>query len=417
MAEPSIFRKAALDRLSSPEQLDRLMQVTDPRGWIALVGLVTVVVFAVAWSIFGRIPTTISGTGLLMSAEGIREVEVLGSGVVSELRVAVGDPVEAGDTIARVGQPLLAQRVSQAQEQLTLLQRSRDRRADFTDRNRALETQALDRERDDLARRLEVVGERITWLEGRLAAEAEALELGLLTPETVQNTRQLLEAARGERTGLELDQQNNELARLLLDNQSRSSMAEVNARLREAERELQALSLELSESSTVVSPYAGFVREVRSDVGQIIAAGQAIVSVEMVDAPLHAVIYVPTEGKRIRPGMVARVSPVTVRREEFGFIRGTVSFVSAQPATPQGMQRTLGNEILVQQLAGLGAPFLVEVDLERAADTPSGFRWSSSRGPALPVESGTTVTVDVVVEEQRPIGLVIPVFRSALGAP
>ena len=39
MAERSIFRQAALDRLSSPEQLDRVMRVTDPKGWIALSGL------------------------------------------------------------------------------------------------------------------------------------------------------------------------------------------------------------------------------------------------------------------------------------------------------------------------------------------------------------------------------------------
>ncbi len=31
-----IFRKVALERLSSPEQLDQLLQVTDPKGWLAL---------------------------------------------------------------------------------------------------------------------------------------------------------------------------------------------------------------------------------------------------------------------------------------------------------------------------------------------------------------------------------------------
>jgi HlyD family secretion protein len=130
---------------------------------------------------------------------------------------------------------------------------------------------------------------------------------------------------------------------------------------------------------------------------------------------MQAVIYVPTEGKRIEAGMSARVSPVTVRREEFGFMVGEVEFVSPQPATPEGMQRTLGNPILVQQLTSLGAPFLVRVDLREDPTTPSGFRWSSSQGPSRPVESGTSVSVEVVVEEQRPISLVIPLFRSALG--
>jgi HlyD family secretion protein len=331
------------------------------------------------------------------------------------MRVSVGDRVAEGDTIALVGQPRLAQQVEQARERLRLVQANRERNASFTATSRQLETEALDRERASLERRIDVLDERVVWLEERLAAEEEAAEFGLLTPDVVQNTRQLLEGARGERTGLDLELQNNEIARLLLDNESTQSMNEVDPRIREAVAELDALTLELQQSSTVLSPYAGFVREIRTDVGQIVSAGLAVVSVEMVDAPLQAVIYVPTEGKRIQQGMDARVSPVTVRREEYGFMIGEVEFVSPQPATPQGMLRTLGNEILVQQLAGMGAPFLVRVDLIEDAATSSGFRWSSSEGPPQAIESGTAVTVEVVIEQQRPIGLVIPLFRSAMG--
>lgn len=166
----------------------------------------------------------------------------------------------------------------------------------------------------------------------------------------------------------------------------------------------------------MLSPYAGYVRELRSDVGQLVTAGEALASVEMVDAPLHAVVFVPTMGKRIQAGMDAQVSPVTVRREEHGFMVGKVGFVSPQPATREGMQRTLGNEILVAQIATAGAPFLVEVELLRNPETPSGFRWSSGTGPGASVESGTLVSVQVVVERQRPISLVIPALRAALGA-
>jgi HlyD family secretion protein len=415
MAERQIFRQVALDRLASPEQLDRLMRVTEPRGWIALGGLCLVVVFAVIWSVVGRIPTTIVGTGILLSSAGIREVESIGSGIVSDVRVTVGDRLGVGDTVAIVGQPRLAQQVAQARERLRLLEAGRTQRADFTSANRRLETEALDRERADLQRRVAVADERVTWLEQRLAAEMEAVGLGLVTTEVAQGTRQELENARGDRTGVDLQLQNNEIARLLLDNESQLSMNDVDTRLNEARSELDALTLALQQSSIVLTPYAGYVREIRTDVGQIVAEGQAVVSVEMIDAELQAVIYVPTEGKRIQEGMDARVSPVTVRREEYGFIVGEVEFVSPQPATPEGMRRTLGNDLLVQQLAGLGVPFLVRVDLIEDAATPSGFRWSSSRGPLQPVESGTAVAVEVVVEQQRPIGLVIPLFRSALG--
>lgn len=416
MTRRPIFRQAALDRLSSPEQLDRLMHVTHPREWVALSGLCLVLAFAMAWSVFGRLPTTISGTGILLSSEGIREIEVLGAGVVLDMRVEVGDVVSRGDTIATVGQPQLQQRVQQARERLDLLREERRKREGFTLSNATLETEVLDGARTDLTRRVEVLGERIRWLEGRVEAEREAERLGLVTPEAVQNSVQQLETARAERNGMELELQNNELARLLLANRSTETIEAVDERIRTAERDLQALQLDLAQSGTVVSPYAGYVREIRSDVGQLVGAGQALASVEMMDAPLQAVVFVPTQGKRIQAGMEAHVSPVTVRREEYGFLLGTVSFVSAQPSTREGMRRTLGNEILVEQLAGTGAPFLVEVDLARDADTPSGFRWSSGSGPPTTVESGTLVSVQVVVERQRPISLVIPAIKGLLGS-
>lgn len=391
------------------------MPVTDPRGWVALIGLCLVLLFAVLWSVFGWLPTTIGGTGILLSSEGIRQIEVLGSGVVAELRVDVGDAVARGDTIAVVGQPQLEQRVAQARDRLALLRSERTKREDFTSSNVALETEVLDGARRDLTRRLEVVGERIVWLEGRVRAEEEALRLGLVTPESVQNTLQQLEAARVERNGVELDLQNNDLARLLLANRSSETIEAVDQRIRDAEAELQALQLDLDQSRIVLSPYSGYVRELRSDVGQLVVAGQALASVEMAGAPLQAVVFVPTEGKRIRPGMSVQVSPVTVRREEHGYMVGEVSFVSPQPATRQGMLRTLANEILVEQIAAGGAPFMVEVDLLDDPATPSGFRWSSGQGPPTTVESGTLVSVQVVVERQRPISLVIPAFRSVLG--
>lgn len=191
-------------------------------------------------------------------------------------------------------------------------------------------------------------------------------------------------------------------------------MEDIEERIRQSQREVQALDLELDQASTVLSPYSGYVQEIRTDVGQLIVGGSAIISVEMVDAPLQAVVYIPAEGKRVHPGMAVQISPVTVRREAYGFMLGRVSFVAAQPATPAGMMRTLGNQILVEQMAGRGAPFLVRVDLEPDSSTTSGFRWSSPAGPPERVESGTVCQVRFVIEEHRPISLVLPILRSAL---
>jgi hypothetical protein len=51
----NVFRKVSLDRLSSPEQLDQLMQVTDARGWIILSAFGIVLATAVLWGFLGSV--------------------------------------------------------------------------------------------------------------------------------------------------------------------------------------------------------------------------------------------------------------------------------------------------------------------------------------------------------------------------
>ncbi|NEP45898.1 MAG: NHLP bacteriocin system secretion protein, partial [Okeania sp. SIO2H7] len=61
-----IFRKESLERLSSPERLDQLMQVVTLKDWLPLATLGSLVILGLLWSIFGKIPITISGKGVLI---------------------------------------------------------------------------------------------------------------------------------------------------------------------------------------------------------------------------------------------------------------------------------------------------------------------------------------------------------------
>jgi hypothetical protein len=62
----SIFRKESLERLSSPEQLDQLMQVVSAKSWIPLATIGSLMSIALVWSIVGRIPITATGSGVLV---------------------------------------------------------------------------------------------------------------------------------------------------------------------------------------------------------------------------------------------------------------------------------------------------------------------------------------------------------------
>lgn len=96
------FRSRALRRISSPEQLDRLVRVTSPRHWIGLGGLLLLVVGVLLWSTVSVVPTTVSASSTLLPLGGLREVQAPVSGTVSSFPVAVGTHVVAGQAIGTV---------------------------------------------------------------------------------------------------------------------------------------------------------------------------------------------------------------------------------------------------------------------------------------------------------------------------
>jgi multidrug efflux pump subunit AcrA (membrane-fusion protein) len=102
--QQDIFRKVALERLSSPEELDQLMQVTTAKGWLALVSLGVLLAVALVWGFFGRIPTTLDGQGILLKTEGVYNVPAVTAGQVTGIYVNVGDVVSEGQTVARISQ-------------------------------------------------------------------------------------------------------------------------------------------------------------------------------------------------------------------------------------------------------------------------------------------------------------------------
>jgi HlyD family secretion protein len=127
-------------------------------------------------------------------------------------------------------------------------------------------------------------------------------------------------------------------------------------------------------------------------------------------------MFLPAQqAKQVIPGMSIEVSPTTVKREEFGFMSGKVAFVSDYPVTQAALMRHFQNEVLVQSLLRDGPVTEVRGRLEADPATPSGFRWSSGKGPAIQVSSGTICTGRIVTKRQVPAELVIPYLKSKGG--
>lgn len=98
----SVFRKAAIERLSSPDRLDSMLKVTTPLSWAGIAAAAALAAAVIIWSLTGSIPTTISAPGFLVSSYNTNTIFSGVAGTVSQVMVAPGYVVKPGDPVASV---------------------------------------------------------------------------------------------------------------------------------------------------------------------------------------------------------------------------------------------------------------------------------------------------------------------------
>jgi HlyD family secretion protein len=411
-----IFRKVSLERLSSPEQLDQLVQVTDPRGWLSLTGLGALLLAALVWGIWGTIPTQANGEGILLRQGGVSDLVSAANGQVSEVLVNVGDVISKGQPVARILQDSLIRQIRDNKAKQAALQSEYATLQRSAGEQKRLRTRDLAQQRANLEHSIETLGKDVALLQERVTVQKGLLDDGLVTKQAFLATQQDLNAKRNQLAQQRLDLNGLDLKRLEADQQLDQQLEARQAALRDLDLQIRELGAQLGENVNVLSPFSGRVLEILASRGNVVTPGTPVLNVEVLSTDLMAVLFVPASaGKKVQPGMVVQVSPSTVKREEFGSMLGRVTWVAEFPSTVRGMTRLLGNEALVQKLMQAGPPIQVNVLLERDPATPSGFRWSSSRGPSLKISSGTLAAGDIVVRREAPINLVIPKIREKLG--
>ena len=98
----TVYRKAALDKLSSPEELDRLMQIIAPGAWLLLAAIGAAALILVIWGIFGQITTTVEHTGILTRSNPVEFITAPEAGQVVEIKTKPGVLLLADEVVARL---------------------------------------------------------------------------------------------------------------------------------------------------------------------------------------------------------------------------------------------------------------------------------------------------------------------------
>ena len=97
-----VYRKAALERLATADQLDKVMKITSPLSWLALLGATLIIVIVIIWSFRGSLPSTVTANGKIVSASTATNTLTAHSEGTVVLNVKEGQPIRKGDVIARI---------------------------------------------------------------------------------------------------------------------------------------------------------------------------------------------------------------------------------------------------------------------------------------------------------------------------
>jgi HlyD family secretion protein len=338
---------------------------------------------------------------------------------VTDVSVSVGDSVSEGQVVAWVAQPELSARLQEARARLAALRADYARTLSFSGNDARLQGQSVAEQRRNLQQSIATDERTQQWLAERVATQEQLVGQGLLTRSTLLATRQQLEQTQEKVRAARSQLAQLDVQKLSSDNERTRQVSASRREIDVAQLEVDKLEREFRRTSQVVSPYTGRILEVMTEQGKMTGRGEPVLNLDLTGSSvknLVAVIYVPSmHGKKLRAGMDIQIAPSTVRQEEFGMMLGKVTFVSNFPATPRGMTMALKNDQLVQSLSGSGAPYEVHADLIVDPTTRSRYRWSSSGGPPVEIQSGTLANGLVTVDRQRPIAAVLPLLRRWSG--
>lgn len=370
----SLFRKNALDALSSPEKLDQPLRLLRPGQWILLLSLGGFCITIAIWSVFGRLPVRISGKGVLIRSNSLKPVQSETAGRILELRHAIGDCVKRGQLMARIDP--VTQEVSRKEAEMQLKQLI-----------------SQDREEDQLG--------------------------------AIRIRQQKAEIDRVEKLALsggisidQLSQRQKELSSLVDTLESRDGQRELQIKQQQAR--VDARNEEINRTALIKAPIDGCVIDGNVNRGEVVQPGSTLFTLESgsgQDTLDSLVFFQAGDGKRLSVGQRVRVSPASTKQQRHGGIEGKVLSIRRLPVSDKALIKRLGLESLLDavRIEPKGPLIEVKTTLMRDPNTTSGYDWGGGPGPSMQLTAGTPTNVRVLVEERRPISYVIPILRDLTG--
>ncbi|MDF5727766.1 MAG: NHLP bacteriocin system secretion protein [Rhizonema sp. PD38] len=413
------FRKTETHRLTPLEK-----KSSSPRNQIPFylksLALISLLGGLGLWAFFCRLSVKYAGQGVIVVPLKAVALNSRSSGQVMNMYVKVGDQVKRGQILAQLDLIQLRQQIQQVENNFKDLDFQR-KIVHATQNQKTAETiRQIEKQRLSLKANLKGYQQLDKLLTEKRKRYQWLVEQGAIAPlssyvvsleTSIQSNRVQIANIYPQLADLQVKEKQLRL-------QDQQSDYQRDNQIDNLKRQRKVLETQLLQNSNVISPLNGTILDLSMTVGQYIGAGTRLGTIDQPDKhPLLRGITFFTVGaaKRMFPGMEIEVTPNIDYRRRYGGIVSRVISVSQLPSTPEDISRVTGNDQLAKQLVASKAVIRVDSVLEQDSSTYTGFKWTISQGPDVPIRSGTTTQVWITIEKRKPIDWVIPGLRKLTG--
>jgi len=415
MSSDKLFRKKALQKLSSPEQLDTVVKLIPSSGWLSLLALGLFTLVIVLWGFLGSLNYPQYGIGVIVSGDRIHSVYSTGNGIINAMAVKVGNYVQYGQVIGRIDLPEQINDIVEIKNKIVLLHKQYEEIKAMDEKYLVAIEGYYDAQISSSKDQVDELEKIFTWYESFLSNAEGVKNMGIISDYSLQQQRQDYTTLLNNLSNMRNNQLNYDAQKQDTVFTQRKDHFSKMENIKEQIYHTGTQIKDLMSQSFITSYSEGYVQEVLAYQGDIVQTNQAVITLsEGTEKGLKAVLYFSTvDGKGVEYGMEAQITPTFLQAEDYGSIKGLVMTTSPYPVSQQEIDQTLLNPSLSNVVINSsgGSPYKVEVSLLTSSATYSGYKWTTSKGPPLKIKQGTLISGSINTRTEKPINLVVEIFR------
>ena len=401
----SRFKRPAL-----ADELDTMMVVVKPKGWLAVYSGLAILLVIILWGFLGKIPIVVSGLALSLSTEGTYVVVAQTEGTVVEILAHEGQVVEKGQVLVRIVDPVSQLSIVVQEQKIEIAENNLNEMRIKIAHEEKERGEALLKKIHSEEYALENSQSTLPYLEKDLESKIRLNKEGIISLPDVERARAALRKTQNDIQQLQANIQSLEAEYATAYRPGEIQAAEIA--LFELKKQLERTQLERT-FLEVRSEREGTLLEILVSNGSRVKLGEVVATIELpLEKEQWLRFYAAVGGEYgvlLKKGLPVQVEVAGVDPKQYGYLLGTIDYVSPYPVSTAEMTASVANAELANFLkGGQEAVYAVSVKLIPDPTTQSGLKWTTRYGPARQISTGTLGIARVVVQEKRPIFYILP---------